>query len=123
MNMNSKDLQILKHIVDYCEKIEATVVRFGNDFEIFAHDSDYLDSVSMNLLQIGELSGKLSDEYSKETRAQIDWRAIKAMRNLFAHNYGSMDIEEIWNTVVYDIPGLKAYCAAEINKYIYNLSY
>lgn len=54
-------------------------------------DQDYMDSVSMNLLQIGELAGKFSDAYVQKTKPQMDWRAIKNMRNMFAHDYGSMD--------------------------------
>ena len=78
--------------------------------ETFLNDADYRDSVSMNLLQIGELAGKLSEEYVQATKAQMDWRAIKNMRNMFAHDYGSMDIERIWETAVEDIPVLTDFC-------------
>jgi len=87
MTMQTKDLQILQHILQYCIKIENTISRFGNDFATFIADSDYKDSVSMNLLQIGELAGKLSEEYIALTKQTMDWRAMKAMRNFFAHNY------------------------------------
>lgn len=69
-----------------------------------------MDSVSMNLLQIGELAGKFSDAYVQETKPQMDWRAIKNMRNMFAHDYGSMDKDRIWQTATEDVPALKAYC-------------
>lgn len=106
----NKDKSIIEHILRYCDKIQLTVGRFGSDFETFLNDPDYRDSVSMNLLQIGELAGKLSDEYIQQTRAQTDWRAIKNMRNMFAHDYGSMDIERIWETATEDIPVLSDYC-------------
>ena len=73
-------------------------------------DQDYMDSVSMNLLQIGELAGKFSDAYVQKTKPQMDWRAIKNMRNMFAHDYGSMDKDRIWQTATEDVPALKAYC-------------
>lgn len=105
-----RDKSIIKHILNYCNKIMHTVERFGGAWEVFLSDSDYRDSVSMNLLQIGELAGKLSDGYVQDTKAQIDWRAIKNMRNMFAHDYGSMDIERIWETAIEDIPALVDYC-------------
>ena len=35
---------------------------------------------------------------------------MKEMRNLVAHNYGSMSRDIIWETAVTDIPTLKAFC-------------
>ena len=110
MSMTDRDRQVLEHILRYCDKIEKTCKRFGTDLEVFLHDSDYSDSVSMNLLQIGELAGRLTPEFSGETRMEIDWRGMRNMRNMFAHDYGSMDYERIWETAVFDIPMLKAAC-------------
>ena len=73
-----------------------------------------MDSVSMNLLQIGELAGKFSDAYVRKTKPQMDWRAIKNMRNMFAHDAGSMDKDRIWQTATEDVPALKAYCEHEL---------
>lgn len=112
MNLSNKDIQILKHVIRYCEKIESTVRRFGEDFDTFLNDPDYRDSVGMNLLQIGELAGKLSAEYVASSGQ--NWRAIKNMRNMFAHDYGSMDVERIWDTAIADIPILKAACQKEL---------
>lgn len=115
MKPRNRDKSLIEHILQYCEKIQHTVDRFGSEMKIFLSDSDYRDSVSMNLLQIGELAGKLSDEYVQATRGQIDWRAIKNMRNMFAHDYGSMDIERIWETVIEDIPALSDYCKSVLS--------
>ena len=89
MSFPNRDAQILAHILEYCNRVEKTLSRFGRNFDIFLEDQDYMDSVSMNLLQIGELAGKFSDAYVQETKPQMDWRAIKNMRNMFAHDYGS----------------------------------
>ena len=112
--MNNRDSQIIRHILNYCEKIECTVRRFGADSAIFIADPDYRDSIAMNLLQIGELAGKLSPDYILSS-AQ-NWRAIKNMRNMFAHDYGSMDIDRIWDTVIMDIPELESFCKNELKK-------
>ena len=98
MSFPNRDAQILAHILEYCNRIEKTLSRFGREFDVFLDDQDYMDSVSMNLLQIGELAGKFSDAYVQKTKPQMDWRAIKNMRNMFAHDYGSMDKDRIWQT-------------------------
>ena len=114
MKWQAKDRKMLQQIIRYCEKIEATIQRFGADFESFACDPDYVDSVSMNILQIGELAGSLSSEYVESTKASVDWRAIKGMRNIFAHDYGSMDMERTWYTATSDVPELKAFCVRQL---------
>lgn len=35
---------------------------------------------------------------------------IKGMRNMVAHNYGSMSLDVIWETAKNDIPILKSFC-------------
>ena len=44
----------------------------------------------------------------------MPWREIKAMRNIAAHNYGEIDIDILWETVIGDIPELKTFCVREI---------
>ncbi len=108
--MLSPDLQRIAHIRDYCIEIGATIDRYGNSFEIFEKDTDYQKSVSFSILQIGELCGKLSEDFRKETAGMIPWAAIRGMRNFFAHNYGSMSRSEIWKTAIKDIPPLLEFC-------------
>lgn len=80
--MLSPDLQRIKHIRDYCTEIEKTVTRYGRAFAIFDSDPDYQRSVSFSILQIGELSGGLSQEYRQATADRVQWGPIKGMRNL-----------------------------------------
>lgn len=107
--MLSPDLQRLSHIRDYCLEIEQTIKRYGDSFDTFSADTDYQKSISFSIMQIGELSNGLSDDYRKQTADIIPWSAIRGMRNLFAHNYGSMSSEIIWKTAKEDIPGLLSF--------------
>lgn len=112
--MLSPDLQRIKHIRDYCTEIEKTVTRYGRAFAIFDSDPDYQRSVPFSILQIGELSGGLSQEYRQATADRVQWGPIKGMRNLVAHNYGSMSREIIWETATTDIPALKRFCEEQL---------
>ena len=114
--MLSPDLQRIAHIRDYCIEIRNTVNRYGNDYAVFDSDPDYQRSVAFSILQIGELAGKLSDEYRKATSSRIQWGPIKGMRNLVAHSYGSMSREIIWETATVDIPSLLAFCQEQLDE-------
>lgn len=101
--MQNTDLQRIEHILDYCEDIEGTLLRFGSDYQTFLNDRDFYNSISMSLLQISELANGLSKEFL-EAIPDIPWKNIKGMRDHFAHGYGEMDSEIIFNTAVHDIP-------------------
>lgn len=105
--MYKKDISILKHIEVYCETIRNTLLRFGMEYEIFESDIDYRNSISMSIMQIGELSTHLSEEFREETSSHIPWRLIKGMRNHFAHGYSFMDSKDIYETAINDIPFLE----------------
>ena len=110
-----KDTQIIEHIFRYCIQIENTINRFGEDFEKFEYDWDYKSSIAFNIQQIGELAKKLSDTF-KAGNKLIPWKDIAGMRDLFAHQYASMNVKEIWQTATEDIPELKKYCEMLIKK-------
>ena len=105
--MNGRDNSILKHIIDYCDKL----LQFTTDidYENFEKSDLHKDACSLCILQIGELVYNLTDEF-KETHSSIPWRQIRAMRNIVAHHYGSVDTETLWDTILNDIPELKKYC-------------
>ena len=72
--MLSRDLQRVLKIRDYCLSIQDTMSRFGVSLEGFLSDSDYQQSIAFSVLQIGELTSGLSEEYRSATKEQIQWR-------------------------------------------------
>ena len=114
--MDDRNISILKHMLKYCEEINKTLNRFGTDIEIFKKDSDYRDSISMKIFQIGELDNHLTDEYLEETKNEINWNAIRGMRNRFAYGYGKMDLNKIFYTATEDIPVIKNFLEKQLTK-------
>lgn len=112
--MQSPDLQRIKHIRDYCEEIRKTIERYGTSYEVFDRDADFQRSIAFSILQIGELSGGLSEEYRKATSDHVQWGPMKGMRNLVAHSYGNMSRQIIWETATVDIPALKRFCEQQL---------
>lgn len=109
-----RNISVLEHILSYCGQIEQTVARFGNEYAIFASDPIYRNAAALCILQIGELVGKLTDEFRAE-HPDVPWRQIKAMRNIVAHQYGTVDAEITWEIITEDIPKLKSYCQTIID--------
>ena len=109
MQISERDRSVLEHIANYCDEIEEFVARFGDDCEIFSQDKAYKGACSLDILQIGELSGSLTDEFKKNT-TEIPWRNIRSMRNVVAHGYGTLDVDTTWSTIKEDIPVLKEFC-------------
>lgn len=114
--MDSGDLNRIRHIKRYCEDIAGTINRFGDSYDKFSQDIDYYNSISMSIMQIGELSGGLSDEFKDATRTQMPWGMMKGMRNHFAHGYATMEKTDIWETAIKDIPNLLLFCNDIIQK-------
>lgn len=105
----SRDVEVLQHIIDYCNEIEFTMDNFGRDYNIFISNSIYQNAVALCVLQIGELTTHFTDEF-KNTYSKIPWNQIKALRNIVAHSYGKIDKEILWETLEQDIPVLNKYC-------------
>ncbi len=70
-------------------------------------------SISFCILQIGELVGKLSDELRSTTISEINWTAIRGIRNIVVHDYGNIDQEEVWIAATRDTPVLRAFCEGQ----------
>lgn len=108
--MKHRDKIILEKIVDYCAKIKTTLERFDYSYENFQKDDVFFSASCMYVLQIGELVGKLSDEFKIKYNA-MPWQSIKDMRNIVAHAYGDLDPESTWNTLIESVPELEKYCS------------
>lgn len=107
--MNGRDKIVLRKIIRYADEIQATIERFSLTRDKFAEDFVVKNAIAMCILQIGELTGSLTDGFKAE-HSNVPWRDIKAMRNIAAHNYGEFDADILWETAIYDVPELKEFC-------------
>ena len=112
----NRDIEILKRIIKYCDEIDESNNDFGYSLENLKIKASYKNAVAMCILQIGELTAHLSDDF-KSVYHKMPWQDIKRMRNIAAHHYGSFDTETLWDTIENDIPALHDYCNEIINEY------
>ncbi|MBR2214176.1 MAG: DUF86 domain-containing protein [Selenomonadaceae bacterium] len=103
--MSNKDRQILLHILRHCNEVAETVQRFFASKENFLCDHVFYNACCMAIFQIGELSKRFSDEF-KKAHPTLPWNEMRGMRNLFAHEYETINKELLWETVKSDVPSL-----------------
>ncbi len=71
----------------------------------FLADQRTISAVLYELFVIGEASAHLPTSL-KEKHPSIPWPQIKAMRNVLAHAYFGVRMNDVWNTLQRDLPGL-----------------
>lgn len=112
--MMPPDLQRIAHIREYCCRIQRSLVRHDGSFAEFNTDEEFQQSVAFSVLQIGELCGGLSEEYRRSTGDAVQWNAIRGLRSIVVHAYGSIKLDILWDTVTQDIPALKEFCDGQL---------
>lgn len=98
-------MEIVQLIIDHCEAIARRIEEFDIDENRFSENDVFTDMLLMPVFQIGELAGALSQEY-RDGHPDIPWRAMRGLRNVIAHDYGSVDSSWVWRTICHDIPAL-----------------
>ena len=73
---------------------------------MYISDITFRYSCDMCVLQIGELTSHLTEEF-KNQHPEIVWHEIKAMRNIHVHDYENVKFDVMWETLTQDIPILK----------------
>ncbi len=97
--------QLLLDVLESCIKIKTYTT--GLNYAAFASDDKTIDAVIRNLQIIGEAVNRMSDE-EKEQHPQIDWFAIRGLRNRVVHDYMGISLPLIWEIISVDIPDLQS---------------
>ena len=107
-----KEKGILLYIIEHCKRIEGKL--FGVTRSTLDEDKDITEIICFNILQIGELAKGLSDAFIYKY-SNVPWKNIKGMRDKVAHGYGTINLDQVWQTAVNDIKPLREYCERIIN--------
>ena len=102
--MNERDRQILIRLRGEVRLVSQMLDGF--ELQAFLADERTKRAVCMTLINIGELVKNLSDEF-RMAHNHIPWRAISGLRDITAHKYQSLRMEDVWLTATRDIPQLK----------------
>ncbi|MCL2200771.1 MAG: DUF86 domain-containing protein [Oscillospiraceae bacterium] len=108
--MNLRTRNILEHMAEDAQDAIAFVSDIGN-VDDFASNRLYRKAVVMSILNIGELTKQLPQEF-KNKHPEIPWKQIAGMRDIAAHGYNEMDDDIIWDVVKYSLPELLDFIVA-----------
>ena len=75
------------------------------DAATLAADELVLSAIEHNLIVIGEAARRISPAF-QEQHPEIALGKATGMRNILVHEYGRVDVEEVWRTVRDDLPAL-----------------
>ena len=78
----------------------------SSSMEAFLSSEILKRALGMTTINIGELIKNISPELRGEYR-DIPWKAIAGMRDITAHKYQTLRMEDVYNTVKIDFPVLK----------------
>lgn len=105
--MLQKDRFALTKMIRYCNDIDAILDQIERRYERFEKEYVFQYALSMCLLQIGELVSHCSQGLV-DANPDIPWKYAKAMRNLYAHDYDSAQLDIVWTTLTQDIPAFRS---------------
>ena len=99
-----RDIRLfLEDMLQAAKQIEAYIA--GLDQAAFEANRQAADAVLFNLYIIGEAVRNIPQEV-REQHPKIAWKEINAMRNIIAHIYFGIDLDQVWDTVKNDLSPL-----------------
>jgi uncharacterized protein with HEPN domain len=107
----------LEHILGALERIQRYTT--GKSATDFMTDTLLQDGVLRNLSIIGEAAHRLladSPDYAA-THPEIPLAKIYGTRNRITHAYEEVDMEIVWNLVLFDVPALLPKIAAALEEF------
>ena len=76
------------------------------DLDAFLNDEKLKRALGMTVINIGELIKNVAEETRKEY-PNIPWKAVAGMRDITAHKYQTLRMEDVYTTVKEDFVTLK----------------
>ncbi len=102
--MERRDRIILQKVLS--ELSLAQKITADCSLEQFKQDEILMRAVCMTAINIGELVKNLTDE-TRQEYSSIPWRAIAGFRDIAAHKYQTLRMEDVYETVITDFPALQ----------------
>jgi uncharacterized protein with HEPN domain len=89
------------------ERADRLVITFAKGLtkDAFLDDPKTQSAVLHQLLVIGEPVKRLSGGF-RAAQLHIPWALVAGRRDMLIHAYDTVDLEEVWNMAVNDVPDL-----------------
>lgn len=116
MNAKNTDIRRVRELYAVIRETKLRIEAFEITKREFLGDDtvrnrSIADSLLMCVFRATEEAGNMSEEV-RQAYPGIEWSGIHTMRNILAHDYGSVDRDIIWASIEHDFPELEAFCVA-----------
>jgi uncharacterized protein with HEPN domain len=100
-----------RDIRDYLDDMSDMLVKLqefvdGMTFEEFQEDPKTIFAVIRAFEVLGEAAKHIPADYRSQHPA-VPWNKIMALRNKLVHEYFSVNLDIVWNTIRQDVPELQ----------------
>ena len=93
-------------LLDIAERIDLIKRHGPTDLTVLRTDVTRQAAALHWLLIIGEAANRVSPQL-RERHPEVPWREIVDFRNLVAHGYDQVRVEEVWRVIERDLPALE----------------
>lgn len=100
--MTPRDRVALVAIVESVVKVRSYVDRAG---ATWTSDDMALDAIAKRLEEIGEFAKRITPD-TLASMSDVDWRGVKGLREILAHDYGHVQVAIIESVVIDDLDGV-----------------
>lgn len=111
MRDQERDLLLLDELIEHLEYAHEDVSGFDQAEELALSRRDR-NSAAKEIEQAQECAARLSDSMRAEVK-DVPWKELRGLRNVIVHEYGEVDWDVLYNTVMFDFPpvigALRAY--------------
>ena len=112
--MNRRDEIILRKVLS--ELDVARIMLNGSSLQNFLYNEMLKRAVCMTVINVGELVKNLTEE-CRLSYPEVAWKEIAGFRDIAAHKYQTLRMEDVYETAVTDFPDLQQ----KITKILENL--
>lgn len=102
-SFSQRDRQTLRDLVEFAETGARLVARGRAAYDDDDDDEMLRLAAESVIHRLGEAVNRLSCEVTI-ANPQVQWRGMKAMRNVVAHQYGAIDHHLVWNSLADHLP-------------------
>ena len=100
----NRDEALLKYIRNELWVIQRSTTCISQ--ESFLANDEKQRAVCMTLINIGEAVKQLATQIKLKYK-HIDWKGASSFRDVAAHKYGSLRMDDVWDVIEHDLPNLK----------------
>ena len=102
--MQHRDKIVLQKIIS---EIDVGIQMLGdNTLESFLQNEMLKRAIGMTVINIGELIKNVTDEM-RATHPEVPWKQVAGFRDITAHKYQTLRMEDVYQVVVEDFPTLR----------------